>query len=263
MNAVDAATQNAIKIQRAYYADTAHRYDSMHLNRNDEHSFALRFMISVLERLGIQSILDVGCGTGRGLLTIKRTAPGITVVGVEPSADLRQVAYANGITETELVDGDAMNLAYPDGSFDLVCEFGALHHIPAPAKAVAEMLRVSRKAIFISDSNNFGQGSWLARLFKQVVNAAGLWPMANIIKTRGKGYAISEGDGLFYSYSVFNDYKQIRQACESVHLLNTSDAGANLYRSSSCVALLGIKPRPQAVASVESEPALSPALRSP
>jgi ubiquinone/menaquinone biosynthesis C-methylase UbiE len=255
MNAVDAATQNAIKIQRAYYADTAHRYNSMHLNQDDEHSFALRFMISALEQLGIQSILDVGCGTGRGLLALKKAMPDLVAVGVEPSAELRKAGYANGLTESELVDGDAMNLAYADGSFDLVCEFGALHHIPQPSKAVAEMLRVSRKAIFISDSNNFGQGSWLARLVKQAVNAAGLWPMANFVKTRGKGYAISEGDGLFYSYSVFNDYKQIRQACESVHLLNTSDAGANLYRTSSCVALLGIKPQPRAIASTEPEPA--------
>ena len=246
MNAVDAATQNAIEIQRAYYAETAHRYDSMHVDQNDEHTFALRFMISALESLGIQSILDVGCGTGRGLLTLKKAMPGLLAVGVEPSAELRKAGYANGLTETELVEGDAMNLAYADNSFDLVCEFGALHHIPQPSKAVAEMLRVARKAIFISDSNNFGQGSPLARFFKQAANAVGLWPMLNRIKTRGKGYAISEGDGLFYSYSVFNDYQQIRNACASVHLLNTSDAGSNLYRSATHVALLGIKPQPNA-----------------
>jgi ubiquinone/menaquinone biosynthesis C-methylase UbiE len=251
MNAVDAATQNAIDIQRAYYAETAHRYDSMHVSQDDEHSFALRFMVSVLQQLGIQSILDVGCGTGRGLLTLKKAMPGLVAVGVEPSADLRKAGYANGLTETELVDGDAMSLAFPNASFDLVCEFGALHHIPKPSKAVAEMLRVSRKAIFISDSNNFGQGSPLGRLFKQVTNAVGLWPMANFIKTKGKGYSISEGDGLFYSYSVFNDYKQIRKVCESVHLLNTSNAGANLYRSSTHLALLGIKPRPKTSAPPE------------
>jgi ubiquinone/menaquinone biosynthesis C-methylase UbiE len=254
MNAVDPATQHAIVIQRAYYAETAHRYDSMHVNQEDEHSFALRFMVSVLEQLGIQSILDIGCGTGRGLLTLKRAMPGLVAVGVEPSAELRQAGYANGLTETELVDGDAMHLEFGDASFDLVCEFGALHHIAKPSKAVAEMLRVSRKAIFISDSNNFGQGSPLARLFKQMAHAAGLWPMVDFIKTRGKGYSISEGDGLFYSYSVFNDYKQIRKACQSVHLLNTSDAGSNLYRSSTHVALLGIKSQSKTTATSEPPP---------
>jgi ubiquinone/menaquinone biosynthesis C-methylase UbiE len=243
MSAFDAVKKNAVEIQRAYYADTAHRYDDMHVREDDEHGFALRFMISIIEYLGIQSILDVGCGTGRGLLRIKREMPDITAVGIEPSPELRKVGYSKGLLETQLIDGDAMNLAFSDGSFDLVCEFGALHHIPAPSKAVSEMLRVSRKAIFISDSNNFGQGSKFSRLLKQLINAAGLWPLASLIKTKGKGYMISEGDGLAYSYSVFNDYRQITESCVSVHLLNTLDAGPNLYRTATHVALLGIKKR--------------------
>lgn len=187
--------------------------------------------------------MDVGSGTGRGLLEIKRTMPQIRVVGIEPSAELRQIGYANGLTENELVDGDAMDLAFGDGAFDLVCEFGALHHIPEPAKAVSEMLRVSSKAIFISDVNNFGQGSRFSRLFKQLVNALGLWPLADRVKTKGKGYSFSEEDGIYYSYSVFNDYRQIKEGCRSVHMLNTGGAGPNLYRTSTHAALLGIKSR--------------------
>jgi len=250
---MDAARQNEIRIQRAYYADTALRYDEMHVHENDEHSFALRFMTSVLDYLEIKSILDIGCGTGRGLLKIRKEMPHITVVGVEPSAELRAVGHSNGLLDTQLIDGDAMDLAFSDGSFDLVCEFGALHHIPVPSKAVSEMLRVSRKAIFISDCNNFGQGTRLPRLLKQVINAAGLWPLADLIKTKGKRYTLSEGDGLAYSYSVFNNYRQIKKSCESVHLLNTIDAGPNLYRTSTHVALLGIKPRSRTM--TESSPA--------
>ena len=52
---------------------------------------------------------------------------------------------------------------------------------------------------------------------------------------------ISEGDGLAYSYSVFNDYGQIRAQCSSVHLVNLLDAGVNPYRTATHVALLGIK----------------------
>src|SRR5664280_1185435 len=214
MNPVEAARQDEIQIQRTYYADTAHRYNSVHVHEDDEHSFALRFMISIIEQFNITSILDVGCGTGRGLQTLKRARPEIMAVGVEPSAALREIGYSNGLPKSQLVDGDAMNLAFGDASFDLVCEFGALHHMPAPSKAVSEMLRVSRKAIFISDCNNFGQGSKFSRLLKQLINAAGLWPLASLIKTKGKGYMISEGDGLAYSYSVFNDYRQITERCE-------------------------------------------------
>jgi ubiquinone/menaquinone biosynthesis C-methylase UbiE len=241
MGSIHPAAQEAIEIQRAYYAGTANHYDDMHVHEDDEHSFALRFMLSVTEHLGVRSILDIGSGTGRGLLKVKLEKPGIRVVGIEPSAELRGVGHAKGLSATELIDGDAMNLAFSDGAFDLVCEFGALHHIPLPSKAVSEMLRVSRKCIFISDCNNFGGGTAVSRLLKQAFNAVGIWPLVYRIKTKGKGYCISEGDGLAYSYSVFNDYKQIRKKCKSVHFLDTSGAGPNLYRSAPHVALLGVK----------------------
>jgi len=233
--------QEAVALQRAYYAETSAHYDQMHVHGDDEHGFGLSFLISTIGHFGMCSVLDVGCGTGRGLLRIKESFPGIRAMGVEPSKELREMGHSKGLSQSELVDGDAMDLAFPDESFDVVCEFGALHHIPFPSKATSEMLRVARKAIFISDSNNFGQGGRLSRVVKQTINSLGLWPVANYIKTRGKGYSISEGDGIGYSYSVFNDYGQITRACESVHIMNTAKGGLNLYRTASHVALLGLK----------------------
>ena len=140
-----------------------------------------------------------------------------------------------------LVDGDARQLAFADGEFDLVCEFGVLHHIHKPDGAISEMCRVARIGIFISDSNNFGQGSLLSRFSKQALDKLCLWPFANFIKTRGRGYTISEGDGLGYSYSVFNNFKQIRLKCDKIYIMNTSPGGSNIYKSAATVALLGIK----------------------
>jgi ubiquinone/menaquinone biosynthesis C-methylase UbiE len=241
MSSPKGSIETAIRIQKDYYAQTADRYDRMHGDENIEHTFALHFMISACKYLGAKSILDIGSGTGRALLGIKAAMPEITVVGVEPSPELRKIGYSKGLDEAELVDGDAMKLTFRDGSVDLVCEFGALHHIPVPSKAVGEMLRVSRKAVFISDCNNFGQGNSLERFIKQTIDAAGLWRLFYKLRTKGKGYAISEGDGLAYSYSVFNDLRQIKTACASVHMLNPLPAGTNLYRTASHVALLGLK----------------------
>ena len=116
-----------------------------------------------------------------------------------------------------------------------------LHHIKNPSVAVREMLRVARKAMFVSDSNNSGQGSLLLRIAKQTLNACRLWPLANWVKTRGKGYSITDADGLAYSYSLFSNLRQIKRQCKSVYLFGTEDSGANLYRSAPCVAVLGIK----------------------
>jgi SAM-dependent methyltransferase len=172
---------------------------------------------------------------------LKQRKPEIHVIGVEPVQELRNIGYANGLSRTDLIEGDATQLQFADNQFDVVCEFGVLHHVRRPEIVVAEMLRVARKAIFISDSNNFGQGSFVARSLKQMVNLMGLWGMANYIRTKGKGYFISEGDGLFYSYSVYNNYDQIKKNCKSVHIFNTIPAGINPYRSAGHVALLGLK----------------------
>jgi ubiquinone/menaquinone biosynthesis C-methylase UbiE len=162
-------------------------------------------------------------------------------LGVEPVDELREVAYAKGVAREELVPGDGRSLPYADGSHDVVCAFGVLHHVEDHERVVREMLRIARKAIFVSDSNNFGQGGRLARTAKQALNALRLWPLADFVKTRGKGYTITEGDGLAYSYSVFSDYPVIRAHCKAVHVVNTLDAGVHPYRTASHVAVLGVK----------------------
>lgn len=232
---------NEIEIQRRYYAESASKYDSMHVDEQDEHFFALSFLIGVVGYLDVRSILDIGSGTGRAIHFLKKQCPQLRIVGIEPVAELREIGYSKGLSRDELIDGDALNLAFDEKEFDVVCEFGVLHHIKKPELAVAEMLRVSSKAIFISDSNNFGQGSATARSVKHALNWLRLWKLADLIKTRGKGYSISEGDGLAYSYSVFNNYAQIREQCKSVHLLNTRDGFINPYKTAGHVALLGIK----------------------
>lgn len=227
--------------QRQYYAKTADHYNAMHVDKADEHFFALNWLAATLKYLNIRSVLDIGSGTGRALLFIKEHFPEIKITGVEPVEELRQIGYSNGLTKDELFDGDATKLHFREGEFDLVCEFGVLHHLKQPDIAVSEMLRVSSKAIFISDANNFGQGPLLIRTAKQILDFLGLWRVIDFLKTGGKGYYYSEGDGIAYSYSVFNNYKQIRSACKSIHILNTLGNGISSYRSASHVALLGIK----------------------
>jgi ubiquinone/menaquinone biosynthesis C-methylase UbiE len=213
----------------------------MHVNKRDGHFFALAFLVATLDHLDISSILDIGSGTGRAIQFIKERRPDIRIVGIEPVEELRRQGYARGLSENDLVEGDANRLIFQSSEFDLVCEFGMLHHVRRPGTVISEMLRVARKAIFISDSNNFGQGSFASRSLKQAANLLGLWKLVNFLKTRGKGYTFSKGDGLVYSYSVFNNYKQIKSQCDSVHLLNTGDAKINPYTSAAHVTLLGVK----------------------
>ena len=93
---------------------------------------------------------------------------------------------------------------------------------------VAEMIRVVKRAIFLSDSNRFGQGSRAARLLKTALYKTGLWRTARFVQTKGKMYTLSEGDGLQYSYSVFDSYDQLAARTQQIWLLPTSRDPSNL-----------------------------------
>ena len=228
-------------MQKRYYAETAATYEEWHMEEKDEHYFARSFLLGLIDYFEIKSVLDVGAGTGRSMLFLKQHRPDLMVRGIEPVAELREIGYQKGLSRDDLTDGDATQMSFADGEFDLVTEFAVLHHIGKPQRAVAEMLRVAKTAIFVSDANNFGQGSLLARKAKQLLHTFGLWRAFDLLKTRGKGYMESEEEGISYSYSVFQNYRQIRRACRRVHIVNTVGGGVNAYRDAGQVALLGVK----------------------
>jgi SAM-dependent methyltransferase len=134
-------------------------------------------------------------------------------------------------------------LDYADGAFDVVTAFGVLHHVRGPGRVIAEMLRVARRAIFISDTNNYGRGPRRLRLAKVAMRTLRLWPLANFIYTAGKGYHASEGDGIAYSYSVFDEFGQIRRACGDVFILTLKGSmdRPSPLAAASHIALMGLK----------------------
>jgi ubiquinone/menaquinone biosynthesis C-methylase UbiE len=218
-------------LQRKYYSDTASSYDDVHVSETDEHGIALTWLSSLIGLYKFNTLLDVGCGTGRCARTLKRAGLPLTIVGIEPVKALRDIARQHGLHDTEIRDGDALALPFDDGSFDIVSAFGILHHIKDHRRAVREMCRVARRGVFISDANNFGQGSVLIRAMKQSLNLFGLWPVFDFIRTKGKGYHYLDGDGIFYSYSVFDDVPVLLRRFEALRFLSTMHSGGNLYRT--------------------------------
>src|SRR5262249_22927753 len=143
------------------------------------------------------TILDVGAGTGRLFQFFREQNLEFSIIGIEPSPAQRNIAYKKGVPPDKLIEGDATKLQFPENHFDFCTEFGVLHHIKDNARAVREMCRVASKGVFLSDSNNFGQGRLVSRSIKQSLRHLRLWKLAVTIKTRGKGYNYSDGDGIF------------------------------------------------------------------
>jgi SAM-dependent methyltransferase len=228
--------------QAEYYARTADSYDAGHFDE-PEHDHAIAWLKGLIVHHHLRSVLDVGAGTGRVIRKLNRDFPhdDLNAMGIEPVQALREQGYAAGVPRTLLIEGDGTSIPFPAESFDLVCQFAVLHHVAEPGRVIAEMLRVARIGIFLSDVNNFGTGGFLERSLKQTLNALRLWRTFQLVRTRGKGYRVGRRDGLRYSYSIYNSYPQISAACREVFVMNTAGKGINPYRSCSHVALFARK----------------------
>jgi SAM-dependent methyltransferase len=158
-----------------------------HLAGTPTDPFAQAYVHSILQMLGVHSILDVGSATGRGLKDFQKALPGAFVCGLEPVAALVQQARLSGDSASlAMVQASGEALPFSDASFDAVCEFAILHHVPDPAKVLREMMRVSRRVLVVVDCNGFGQGPWPLRILKLLLCKLGLWEIFDYIRTRGK-----------------------------------------------------------------------------
>lgn len=88
---------------------------------------------------GNLEILDVGCGSGAFLDTMRRL--GWRTSGVEPVARPREVARAKG---HDVRGGTAEELPFDDASFDVVYLSHVLEHTYSPRRALGESRRVLR-----------------------------------------------------------------------------------------------------------------------
>ncbi|MCA8971889.1 MAG: class I SAM-dependent methyltransferase [Planctomycetes bacterium] len=100
-------------------------------------------------------ILEIGCGAG-GLL--RRLVRFGNSVGVELYPDLAAVCRERSTRPT--VCGNAYALPFPDASFDLVCLFDTIEHIPDEARALAEIRRVLRPGGYVFFSVPAYQWLW-------------------------------------------------------------------------------------------------------
>jgi SAM-dependent methyltransferase len=92
--------------------------------------------------------LDVGAGDGNVAIPLAKA--GAQVTALDPTPELfesgRARAAAAGV-EIEWVEGDAMNLPFGDGAFDVVTSnFGAMF-APDHKRAAAELVRVGGKVV--------------------------------------------------------------------------------------------------------------------
>lgn len=93
-----------------------------------------------------QSVIDIGCGTGSLVITLKQRYPEIEVVGLDPDPKAltraRRKAHQAGV-QPEFDQGFSNRLRYPAQSFDHVFSSFMFHHLKDQEKQ-ATLLEVHR-----------------------------------------------------------------------------------------------------------------------
>ncbi|NOX56290.1 MAG: class I SAM-dependent methyltransferase [Planctomycetes bacterium] len=119
-------------------------------------------------------VLDVGCGTGRGLLYLMRcgfrTVTGIDCTPAMLEQAREKLARQCPDGRVKLIEGDAFALPWSDASFDLVTSFNFLHmfRLDRQIALLEEMARVCRpKGCLIFELDSIHKGLFFSRYLEQ------------------------------------------------------------------------------------------------
>jgi ubiquinone/menaquinone biosynthesis C-methylase UbiE len=97
-------------------------------------------LIAGLPLADARNVLDVGTGAGALLPALRAAAPRATVVGVDNSEGMLQLARARHDGPLHVMD--AQNLRLPGAHFDAALVAFLLFHLPYPDRCLAEVFRV-------------------------------------------------------------------------------------------------------------------------
>jgi len=128
------------------------------------------------------TILDVGCGTGRLLRAARERWPNARLVGVDPSAGM--VRAGSALTPADLHVAGAEEIPLPDRSIDLAFSTIAFHHWSDPERGLREIARVLRPGGGFVLIDNIGP-QWIAPVLKDrpyptADERAALWTKAGL-----------------------------------------------------------------------------------
>jgi 2-polyprenyl-3-methyl-5-hydroxy-6-metoxy-1,4-benzoquinol methylase len=113
----------------------------------------VRRVIGALRGFGVARLLDVGSGRGAFLWPMVDALPEVEVTAIDVlphRVAAIEAVRRGGIARVTAARMDATRLGLADASVDVVTLLEVIEHMPDPAPAVAEALRVARTAIVIT-----------------------------------------------------------------------------------------------------------------
>jgi SAM-dependent methyltransferase len=133
-----------------------HQADTFHRSAVANAPDLLDAIVALAAPLDTERWLDAACGPGavtRALAPHVREVHGVDATPAMVALAAREAAV-QGLVNVSFSVGDATALEVADGAFDAAVTRFALHHIPVPARVIAELARVVRPGgrVLICDS---------------------------------------------------------------------------------------------------------------
>jgi len=122
----------------------------------------LRLMIDMLDPLRGKSVLEVGCGSGSGLIPF--IEKGLLVTGIDPSPYMLDIAKHQVGHRADLHRGSGEDLPFEDNAFHYVCLNFTLEFVSDYEAVIEEACRVAKNKIFIGIMNRFAMKGYRNRI---------------------------------------------------------------------------------------------------
>lgn len=147
-----------------------------------------RLMLDLLQPVKGEHVLDIGCGTGTGLLTF--LDQGLNVTGLDPSPYMLDIAFKNLGNRVELYRGFAEDLPFEDNAFNYACFITTLEFVEDSMKAIEEASRVAKDKIFLGVLNRYAikgihrriKGVFSRTIYNQACFYS-IWELKDIIRS--------------------------------------------------------------------------------
>ncbi len=141
------------------YDDAAGEEETLNPYQTD---LGTRLMLSMLAPRPGESLLDIGCGTGRNTLPLLDRK--LHVTGLDPSPFMLDIADRRLGDRVDLHCGFAEELPFEDNAFNHACLFTSLEYVNDPVKAVEEAARVAKDRVFIGVRNRYALSGFHDRI---------------------------------------------------------------------------------------------------
>lgn len=107
------------------------------------------------------SVLDVGCGTGRLLMRGIEEAKSVTGVDLSKEMVKKSIINTDDFEQkSHFIVGDACNLPFDNGKFDLSLSTCVLFLLPNPVEGMQEMIRVTKsggRIVMLNPASNMSE----------------------------------------------------------------------------------------------------------